>query len=151
MYIGHIYLVESFNSAGEQFVKLIESLQKQGLDQHVIVRNVVLAKRLDAISKVTVGPVVRSPVMAYCLMPKVDVAHIHDRAGWQAGLLLTLTKSIPLVLTQQEPASVPGNALTRSVLKRASGLINQNRASVAEHLRIYRRAADSLRIPTMLL
>ena len=151
MHIGHIYLVESFNSACEQFVKLIESLQKQGLDQFVIVRNVALAERLDAISKVTVGPVVRSPVTAYCLMPEVDVVHLHDRAGWQAGLLLTLTKSIPFVLTRQEPASVPGNALTRSILKRASGVIDQNRISVAEHLRIYRRAADSLRVPTMLL
>lgn len=151
MYVGHINLQKSFNRTAEQFVSLIDSLQKIDLNQYVVVRNVALARRLDELDNVTVGPVVRSPITAYCLMPPVDVVHIHDHSGWQAGLLLFLTKSIPFVLTQREKNSTANSALAKSIYKRASGLIDETAMSAGEHLHAYRSAADSLRMPKMLL
>ena len=82
MYIGHVNLAETFNGAGEYFVGLIESLQHHQVQQYVLVRNVALAKRLDLVENVTVGPIVRSSITAYCLMPQVDVVLIHDYSSW---------------------------------------------------------------------
>lgn len=144
MHIGHINLAKSFNGAGEHFVSLVEALREQGLRQYVLVRNIALAKRLDLVDNVTAGPAVRSAVMAYCLMPHVDVVHIHDPSDGQAGLLLTLTRSIPFVLTHRDDA--PGrNPLTQAVYRRASGIIYQSDADAAKHLRIYRHAVETWR------
>ncbi len=144
MYIGHINLAKSFNGAGEYFVKLIEALQEIGVQQHVLVRNVELAKRLDLVENVAVGPVVRSAITASCLMPVVDIVHIHDALDGQAGLLLTLTRSIPFVLTHDGGASANG-PLAKSVYRRAAGFIYQGDADAARHLRIYRHAIDNWR------
>jgi hypothetical protein len=144
MYIGHINLAKSINGAGDHFVKLIEALQKLEVQQYVLVRNVALAKRLDAIDDVTVGPAVSSAVMAYCLMPPVDVVHVHDPSEGRSGLLLTLTRSIPFVLTHRDGA--PGkNPITQAVYRRASGIIYQGDGDAAKHLRIYRHAIDAWR------
>ena len=151
MHIGHINLSESFNGAGENFVKLIESLQQQTMQQYLLVRNIALAKRLDLIEDVTVGPVVRSPVVAVCLMPQVDVVHIHDGSSCSAGILLALTRSVPFVLTRCESMARSRNPLHQSACKRASGFVEEYQTDVFEHLQVYRRAVDSLRIPTMLL
>lgn len=152
MHIGHINLAASFNGAGEYFVSLIEALQIHGMQQYVVVRNVDLAKRLEIIDGVTVGPITRSPLTAHCLVPSVDVVHIHDRCAWQAGLLLILTKSIPFVLTDRESIYLSKNPIAQSVYKRAAALIPESDTGVVvEHLAAYRRAVDSLRVPTMLL
>jgi len=122
VHIGHINLSASFNGTGEHFVTLIEALQQHGEQQHVVVRNVTLAKRLDAVDNVTVGPVARSAVTACCLMPHCDLVHIHDPNGAQAGLLLALTRSIPYVLTHRD--SAPGwSPLTRAIYQRAARVI----------------------------
>jgi len=147
LYIGHINLAESFNGAGEHFVGLLETLQQHAMQQYVLVRNIALAKRLDLIDNITVGPIVRSPITAYCLMPEVDVVHIHDRSGWPAGLLFTLTKSIPFVLTRQVSLATGKNPLNQAAYNRASGFIDENQIAVDEHLQLYRRAADSLEFP----
>lgn len=147
MHIGHINLAQSVNGAGDYFVKLVESLQKLGVQQYVLVANVALAKRLDPLDDVTVGPLVRSAVMAYCLMPRLDLVHVHDPAEGQSGLLLTLTRSIPFVLTHDGRS--PGkNPLTQAVYKRASGIIYQSDADAAKHLRIYEHAVDSWQAAT---
>ena len=65
MQIGHINLARSCNGAGDNFVRLVESLQQLGVSQYVLVRNANLARRLEIIPSVTVGPVVRSAVTAY--------------------------------------------------------------------------------------
>jgi voltage-gated potassium channel Kch len=149
VHIGHINLAKSFNGAGEHFVNLVEALQQHGVQQYVLVRNVALAKRLDLVGGVTAGPVVRSAVMAYCLMPSVDVVHIHDPAEGQSGLLLTLTRSIPVVLTHRDES--PGkNPLIQAVYRRASGIIYQCDADATKHLRIYKRAVESWRSATAL-
>lgn len=144
MYIGHINLARSFNGAGEYFVKLIEALQELGVQQHVLVRNINLAKRLDLVENVVTGPVVRSAITASCLMPAVNIVHIHDASDGQAGLLLTLTRSIPFVLTVDD--GTPGNSpLARSVYRRAAGLIYKGDADAAKHLRVYKHAMNNWR------
>jgi len=144
MYIGHINLAKSFNGAGEHFVNLVEALQALDVQQHVLVRNVALAKRLDLVDGVTVGPAVRSAVMAYCLMPPVDVVHVHDPSEGQSGLLLTLTRSIPFVLTHRDH-SLARNPLAQAIYRRASGIVYHGDADAAKHLRIYKHAVDTWR------
>lgn len=122
MYVGHINLVRSMNGMGEHFVKLIEGLDRQGLQQHVLVSNAALARRVAVYENVLVGPVVRTAVMAYCLMPDVDVAHVHDQKANQAGLVLRLTRSMPYVVTRRSPFA-DGNTISRSMLSRAAGII----------------------------
>jgi hypothetical protein len=166
--IGHINLAKSFNGTGEHFVSLVESLRLEGVDQHVVVRNMTLARRLHAIDKVVVGPVVRSPITAYCMMPHLDLVHIHDSGAGQAGLLLTLTRSIPFVMTHRGPIPTSLNPLTQAVYRRAASIICLDESELAllhhydpllrvhvipdiersgsarEHLRVYQ---NSQRIP----
>ena len=151
MHIGHINLSESFNGAGENFVRLIESLQRCSMQQYVLVRNVALAKRLDLLENVIVGPTVRSPITAYYLMPHVDIVHIHGPSCYSAGLLLALTRSVPFVLTRHPNLANSRNPIYQAAITRASGFIEENQADVSRLLPAYRRAVDSLRVPTMLL
>ena len=123
MQIGHIDLSAYISAAEEQLVVLVEALTAHGIEQHVLVRNPFLAKRLTVCSGVSVGPIVRSPVSAYCLMPAVDLVHTHDRKAINTGVLLNLTRSIPYVLTYRQ-FSTPGNCpITRSKYGRAEGII----------------------------
>lgn len=121
------------------------------MQQYVLVRNIALAKRLDLLDNITVGPVVRSAITAVCLMPQVDIVHIHDRSSQSAGLLLALTKSVPFVMTRHEALATSRNPLTQAACNRAAGFIEDGDSSTSEHLQVYRRAADSLRVPTILL
>ncbi len=184
MRVGHINLETSMNGNGEHFIRLVEALDRQKVEQHVIVANRALAGRVAVYENVAVGPVVRSPVMAYCLMPEVDVVHAHDESGGRAGLLMTLTRSTPYVLTRRLAGPVGRNPVTRSTIRRAASLVcptddaaramladeiagpvdvvcdisheclecdvKDNRIA-AEHLRIYRRALDTWRIPALLI
>ncbi len=135
MLVGHINLATSFNGMGEHFVSLAESLREAGVEQYVLVRNVTLAKRLDAVDGITVGPVVRSAVTAYCLMPRVDIAHVHDPAAAQAGLLLTLTRSIPYILSHSGNLPGRGNPLLHAVYRRALCVLcrDDGDASILRH------------------
>ncbi len=123
MIIGHINLAKSFNGTGEHFVALVEALDRHGINQHVIVRNHALAKRISLYDNVTLGPVTGSPVMAYCLMPNVDVVHVHNDRSAQSGLLLTLTRSIPFVLTRRTEHKQSSSPILRSIEDRAACLI----------------------------
>lgn len=123
MRVGHINLAKSFNGTGEHFVTLIEALDRQGVEQYIIVRNDSLAKRIQIYDKVTVGPTTSAAVVAYCLMPRVDVIHAHDERSAQAGLLLTLTRSIPFVLTRRLPTLPAASPVMRSIYERATGII----------------------------
>ncbi len=184
MYIGHIYLAELMSGTGEALVSLIEAIDRQGVRQHVLVRNKSLARRAAISDSVVIGPIVKAPVMAYCLMPNVQVAHVHCDSSASAGLLLTLTRSIPYIFTCRTEFTSTKNPIKLSVLNRAAGLIfpdekiaarysienyrvpidivadahygnaksaqTDNRIA-ADHLKIYRRVADSSRIPALLL
>jgi hypothetical protein len=183
--IGHINLEASINGAGEHFVKLVEGLSDLGVRQHVIVRNKTLARRLEIVKNVTVGPTVNSAVAAYCLTPPLGLVHVHDEASGHAGLLLTLTRSLPYVATWHSELPPGDSPIVRSVYSRAVRLICSTKRAAkvltdagfavpvdviptircddvdktdrivrkvaAAHLRVYRRAADSGRIPALLL
>lgn len=181
MYVGHINLEPTMNGLGEHFVGLVEALNRQGIRQHVLVSNAALAKRVAIYEQVQAGPIVRSGIVACCLMPDVDVVHVHEPRGRRAGLLLRLTRSMPYVMTWREKHAIGDNPISRSIVQRSAGLIcpttpapdatrsvsvpvdvvldlryqkedelSENRVA-AEHFRIYSRAADTRRIPTMLL
>ena len=112
------------------------------------------------------------------------VVHAHDPGGGQAGLLMTLTRSIPYVLTRRSAEPVNRNPIARAMIHRAAGMICPTREAAdalrfdeqcgpidivedlshesldgdvtdnrvaAEHLKIYRRALDSWRVPALLL
>lgn len=148
MRVGHINLCRSCNGIGEHFVSLVEAVQRRGIEQHVLLRNTTLAKRLDPVDGVTVGPVVRSPVMAYCLMPAVDLVHSHDVVAGQAGLLLTLTRSIPYLLTHRGELAGRRNPLTASIYRRAACVICAD-ASDAALLRHFEPAVRVSVIPDL--
>ena len=154
MQLGHINLARSFNGSGEHFVSLVEALQKAGIEQHVLVRNEALAKRVAAVTDVVVGPLVRSAVSAYCLMPRRDLVHVHGITAGQAGLLLTLTRSIPYVLSHC-PDALWQQPLTQAVFRRAQCVVcgDDSEASIVRHFdpslrveivtpMVYRRSAE---------
>jgi len=113
MKVGHICLATMGGTEIERFAQLVEAISQFDVEQHVLVASHALGRRLAKCAHVTVGPIVRSPVMAYCLMPQVDLAHVHDGKSGQAGLLLTLTRSIPFVITTNESTAVDRNPLTQ--------------------------------------
>ena len=136
MRIGHIDLSAHISSAEEQLVILVEALTAHGIDQHVLVRNPFLAKRLSVCSGVSVGPIVRSPMTAYLMMPQVDLVHLHDRKAINAGVLLNLTRSLPYVLTHRQ-YSMPGkNPLQRSQYYRADRIVCPS-AEIAQAMQAY--------------
>jgi hypothetical protein len=141
MKIGHICLADEGSEDCERLAVLVEAMSRQNVEQHVLVASVDLARRLAGHSGVSVGPIVRSPVLAYCLMPNVDIVHIHDGDSGQAGLLLTLTRSIPFVLTADERIHSDPSPLARAVLNRAACTIQNRVAEPADLL-----ASDTLRV-----
>ncbi|MCH9693348.1 MAG: glycosyltransferase [Gammaproteobacteria bacterium] len=151
MHVGHINLATTFNGAGEHFVNLVKELCQHNIEQYVVVRNVALAKRLDIVDGVTVGPVVRSAITAFCLMPGVDVVHVHDSSSASAGLLMALTRSVPFVLSDHDISGAKKNPIRQAVEKRASGFVETDTMSGIELIKSYRQAVDSLRVPTLML
>ena len=143
MKIGHLYLVTASGDSISHFVKLIESLDRLAIDQHALVASKSLARRLHSCPYVTVGPVVKSPVMAYCLMPPVDLVHIHDGKSGQVGLLLTLTRSTPFVMTESDDVVNGRSTLRRSIMHRAQAVVPQAISDPEEIIRIYRRTVDA--------
>lgn len=131
MNIGHINLAPDSDRSAARFTWLVEALRDAGVTQHVLVRDAALARRLGLIEGVTVGPVVHSPVMAFCLLPRVDVAHAHDLAAGHAGLLMALTRSIPYVLTHRGRIATSVSPLPRSIYRRASRVLCQDDAELA--------------------
>ena len=142
MKIGHICLAPPGGDVSERFAALVEALDRHDSVQHVLVASVMLAKRLAGCQNVTVGPIVKTPVMAYCLMPNVDLAHVHEGKSGQAGLLLTLTRSIPFVITTSAGSGNTTSPLTRSVFHRAAHVLERldtepGNQAAREHLGIY--------------
>lgn len=120
---------------------IVSELHRLVIEQHVLVADPALARHLHPMPGVTVGPRVSTPVMAYCLMPDVDVVHIHDDVSGQAGLLLTLTRSVPFVMNVTDRLKRARNPLRRSILHRAQATVEPQDLGPAELVGIYRRAA----------
>jgi hypothetical protein len=81
--------------------------------------------------------------MAYCLMPKVDLVHIHDNRSGQAGLLLTLTRSTPFVMTCDEKTRSGRNPIRRSIFNRAQAMVSPSELDTEAIIRIYRGTIDA--------
>lgn len=123
MRIGHIDLSARISGAEEQLVVLVEALTTHGVEQHVLVRNPFLAKRLSVCPCVSVGPIARSPITAYLLMPAVDLVHLHEKRAINAGLLLNLTRSVPYLLTHRQITMPNKNRIQRSQYRRSNGVV----------------------------
>ena len=72
---------------------------------------------------VSVGPIARSSIPAFFLMPAVDLVHTHDRKALNSGILLSLTRSIPYVLTHRQLNTPGNNPMARSKYGRAEGIV----------------------------
>jgi len=142
MKIGHICLATKPDEVILRVASLIEALDRLAVEQHVLVASVALARRLQSCPYVTVGPVVKTAVMAYCLMPDVDLAHIHEEKGERAALLLRLTRSIPFVMTVRDPDDADLNPLSRAVRQRAACLMSQPYGDFDEIYSTYRHAIN---------
>ena len=142
MRIGHICLATESDEVTAGFTSLVEALDRLAIEQHVLVASVSLARRLQSRPYVTVGPVVKTAVTACCLMPNVDLVHIHDAKGEQAALLLRLTRSIPFVMTVRDPGDTGLNTLSRAVRQRAACLLQQPYDEVDEIIATYRQVVD---------
>lgn len=142
MKIGHICLSMKSDEVLAGFAALIEALDRLAIDQHVVVSSPALARRLQSCPYVTVGPVVKTAVMAYCLMPDVDLVHVHDEKAEQAALLLRLTRSIPFVLTARDTNDERLNPLSRAVRQRAASIVQQPYDDYSEIISTYRRTID---------
>jgi len=137
--IGHICLSSASNPAAAKFMSVLESLDLLTIRQHVVVADESMARRLHSFPSVSVSPSTKSPVVAYCLMPEVDIVHIHEPDSGQAGLLLTLTRSIPFVMTVQGPGDGRPGALQRLVMNRARALLPADRLNADYLIDVYRR------------
>jgi hypothetical protein len=142
--VAQIYLEKASAQGAQQFREIIESLDRLAIEQHVLVASADLAKSLGGLPYVTVGPVVSTAVMAYCLVPEVDVAHIHDGKSGQVGLLLTLTRSTPYVLNTIEAAQPTRNPLLASIRNRARLSVDTNQLRPEKLVDAYRDAIDGL-------
>lgn len=134
MRIGQVLLATEAEDGADHLTLLVRALSDHGVDQHVLVSNERLARELSSTDRVTVGPLTRTPIMACCLMPDVDVAHMHDLKSAQTGLLLTLTRSVPYVITLRSPAVTTLSPISRAVHQRARCIVCQS-DDVADMLR----------------
>ena len=138
MKVGQICL--SSGPAASSFAELVESLDRLAIRQHVLVADPAIGRRLQCCPHVTVGPVVHSPVMAYCLMPDVDIVHVHDYRAGQAGLLLTLTRSIPFVANSDCVPAQRRGGIAKAVRRRARMVFSPEGVEIAMLPDVYRRS-----------
>ena len=129
MRIGQVLLATEATDTADHLVELVCALSRHSVHQHVLVGDEQVARRFAAIDRVTIGPLVRTPVMACCLMPDVDIAHTHDQKSGQTGLLLTLTRSVPFVVTlpaRTTHISAAASPIIRAVYRRARCIVCQS-------------------------
>lgn len=143
MKIGQIYLEKAAGDSARQFQAIVEGLDRLAIEQHVLVASASLARSLSALPYVTVGPVVGTPVMAYCLTPEVDVAHVYGIKSGQAGLLLTLTRAVPYVITATQQATKKPSPLWNTIRDRARESIAVEDLHPDKLIDAYRRALDA--------
>ncbi len=144
MKVGHVLLQSGSPEALRRFTELVEALDRLALRQFVLVGDSAASRRLSVCPYVQVGQVVRSPVVANCLMADVDVVHAHDARSGQVGLLLTLTRSIPFVLTESREGSTTVGAVNHMVRRRALAIIEDTTMDAERMIDLYRQAADGV-------
>jgi len=180
MRVAHIVLDTSDVGSIQAVPDLIQALSRHGLQQTVLSGDTALIRRLRDVPRVTIGPTVQSPIMACCLMPEVDVAHVHDLKSAQTGLLLTLTRSIPYLITEPSRPAESHPAILRNCYRRAKWIVCQTKQqrvglrstypdslieiipeaadkggsterAAAAYVRLYRQITDSGRLPALMI
>ena len=144
MNVGHVLLQPGSDDALLNVVTLIESLDRLAVRQFVLLADSAASRRLRACPYVQVGQTVRSPVVANCLMGDVDVVHAHDTKSGQVGLLLTLTRSIPFVLTERRDGPQASGAVNEMVRRRARAILDASATDAERLIDIYRQVADGV-------
>lgn len=142
MDVGQICLGTLSADGADRFVGLVESMAGLAIGQHVLIGDPLVARRLESLPRVCVGPLVGTPVLAASLMPEVDVVHAHDEPGARAALLLALTRSLPFVLSGSVESPGTSDPLARAIAKRARALLDPATALPLDIARAYRRAMD---------
>lgn len=149
--VGHIRLNGLIDPSAERLIRLVERLDDAGVRQHVVCGSEDLARRVGLYAATDAGPVTTSAVLAYCLMPHVDVVHVHDEQAERAGLLLALTRGIPFVMTDGRRDRHPASAIRRAVLSRCMACVEiRDPIDAGEMLRLYDRAVRKWRARTTL-
>ena len=123
MFIGHVCLSKDFGLTAKQLLLLVDAIGHQGIQQSVVVRCPSLAHRLANCTNVTVAGLADSPVIAYSMVPPVDLAHMHDPDGVHAGLLLALTRSTPYIITCRSSAALEESVIVRAAYRRAACIV----------------------------
>ena len=144
MEIGHVLLQSNSSEALRSVTELIEALDRLAVRQFVLLGDSAAARRLSVCPYVRVGQSVRSPVVANCLMADVDVVHAHDSRSGQVGLLLTLTRSIPFVLSEPANDSKTSGPVHHMVRRRARAILNDSATDPERLIDIYRQVADGV-------
>ena len=146
MIVGHVLLQPESEEVMLSVLESIESLDRLAVRQFVLLADEAAARRLSVCPYVRIGPTVRSPVVANCLMADVDVVHAHDARSGQVGLLLTLTRSIPFVLSQHVSGASSPKAISDMIRRRARAILVGSAMDTERLIDIYRQVAagDSL-------
>ena len=180
MQIGHICLATEFDDRTRQLTVLVRSLVSHSINQQSIVANHQLAVELEKTPIQHNVRVARSPISAYCAARNCDLLHLHDEFAGRTGLLATLTRGTPYVLTYRGSKAPPADALNRSIFSRAAGIVCDTAATAelvrhahtgaaisviedaghddrsaqqmsAKYVRVYRGILDSRAVPGLLL
>lgn len=130
MRVGHVNLARFDDGKGDEFVALVEALHCEGIEQHLVIRDRSIARLLMPLDGVSIGPIVHTAITASCLVPSVDIAHVHDASAGQAGLILTLTRSIPYVLTYRGGLPNRNNPLAHAIYRRAACVVCTDHADI---------------------
>ena len=130
MRVGHINLSRLERGDSCDFIALVKALHREGIEQYLVLRDRSIANRLMPLDGVSISPFVHTAVTASCLVPAVDIAHVHDASAGQVGLILTLTRSIPYVLTHAGHLPKGRNPLTHAVYRRAACVVCSDHADI---------------------
>ncbi len=121
--VAHVHLASQHDLSSQQLAILARGLSGLNVDQHAVVRCQQVAEQLSRVPYVTIGPLVSSPIVANCLLPCADICHAHDARSAQTGLLLTLTRSIPFILSYRSQTTVSDAPITKAINRRSRAIV----------------------------
>lgn len=137
MDLGHILLDRKGSDRDRDFLAMAENLDHLGVRQHFVVADDATARYLQRLAFAAGVDVTASPIVANCLISNVDLVHAHGYRAGRAGLIMTLTRGIPYVLTAIQNGRGEAMSLKGSVMRRARVLLTDDRVPVAELIDVY--------------
>lgn len=137
MELGHINLDRKGSDRDRDFLAMAENLDHLGVRQHFVVADDAAARYLQRLAFAAGVDVTASPIVANCLMSNVDLVHAHGYRAGRAGLIMTLTRGIPYLLTAVENERTGTVPLKGSVRRRARAVLADDRVGAAELIDLY--------------